>query len=66
MSEDLLMTPEQVKASIEELRARRSAIPAMRDYKPQGKGRKAAEPERDPLEVFGDLFKPAPSEDNPA
>jgi hypothetical protein len=59
MSEELEMTEEQISASIEALRARRMAIPAMREYKPQAKGKAKAPaaPERPVEEVFGDLIQ---------
>jgi len=52
------MTPEEIKNSVLLLRERRESIPAMRDYKPQKGGKKAAQPVNDkpPEDTFGDLF----------
>lgn len=59
MTDEVEMTEEQITQSIEALRARRAAIPAMREYKPQarGKAKAPAEPERNVEDVFGDLIK---------
>ena len=53
-----IMTPEEIKNSVLLLRERRESIPAMRDYKPQKGGKKAAQPVNDkpPEDTFGDLF----------
>jgi hypothetical protein len=54
------MSIDEIKASIERLRQRRSAIPALRDYKPQGKGKKSEaqdkSQDRSVEEVFKDLL----------
>jgi hypothetical protein len=55
------MSIEEIKESIERLRQRRTAIPALRDYKPQGKGswkpdEKDKSQDRPVEEVFKDLF----------
>lgn len=60
MSDEVVeLTEEQILASVEALRARRAAIPAMRDYKPQarGKAKAPAAPERNVEDVFGDLIQ---------
>lgn len=51
------MDIELVKASIERLRERRAAIPAMREYKPQKRGAKAGTtpPEADLTAIVGKL-----------
>ena len=58
-----LMTREQIKESCALLRLRRESIPALREYKPQAKGKakKAVEPERNIDDVFGDLLSGIPS-----
>ena len=52
------MDIELVKASLQRLRERRAAIPAMRDYKPQrGKASKEAAPAVDVSGMVGRLSK---------
>jgi hypothetical protein len=53
-----LMTLEQIEQSCALLRLRRESIPALREYKPQSKGKakKAEDPERSIDDVFGDLL----------
>lgn len=51
------MDIELVKASLQRLRERRAAIPAMRDYKPQKRGSKEATPEVDVTGMVGRLSK---------
>lgn len=55
---DSEMSLEEIKESIAKLRERRSAIPALRDYKPQGKASKKSTTDTSlPVEeVFKDLF----------
>jgi len=52
---------EQVKQSIELLRARRQSMGELRDYKPQKGGKKSTPkaPDVDVEETFGNLIQPA-------
>jgi hypothetical protein len=57
------MNEEEIKNSIEKLRAHRSSIIELREYKPQARGKKAsAEPVRPTEEVFSGLFTEAVEE----
>ena len=51
------MDIEAVKASLQRLRERRAAIPAMRDYKPMKSGGKKAAPPADIEAIAGRLTK---------
>lgn len=53
------MNEEEIKQSLELLRARRQSLGDLRDYKPQRSGKKAAaskEPDKDVGETFADLI----------
>ena len=58
-----MISDEELNASIQRLRERRSHIPELRDYRPQAHGKgatKASKPTKADvpvLETFGDLFK---------
>lgn len=54
------MNEEEIKNSIELLRARRQSLGELRDYKPQ-RGKKSApkEPDKDVGETFSDLIQVA-------
>ena len=60
------MTRDEIIDAVTKLRARREAIPELRDYKPQTKASsarakaKAPTEPRDPTVGFGDLFKSDP------
>lgn len=55
------MDEEQIKNSLELLRARRQSLGELRDYKPQRSGKKSPsspkEPEKDVEDTFSDLIK---------
>jgi hypothetical protein len=60
------MNEEQIKQSLELLRARRQSLGELRDYKPQRSGKKASapkEPEKDVEDTFSDLIQAAPAEE---
>lgn len=52
------MNEEEIKNSLELLRARRQHLGELRDYKPQrGKAKAAKEPDKDIGDTFSDLIK---------
>lgn len=59
------MNEEEIKQSIELLRARRQSLGDLRDYKPQRSSKKASTPkapEKDVEDTFSDLIQSAPDE----
>jgi hypothetical protein len=58
------MNEDEIRNSIELLRARRQSLGELRDYKPQRSGKTKATKEavRETEDVFGDLIQPAEPE----